>query len=245
LEGARRQPLKLSFLRKEEPELGGSGSVDADVCAESGKSFFGRARGPCMCMLCISTSVSLCLYSPEGREYKCAKSPPPFGSELDEKGVVICRLGFNVGMGMADAPWRDESATRRLNAELLLRKFLSASCDSCLKLLEKKLALEAVIGVLGVLFAARLGGGVVLRSSTSADGAGKDEILLLKGVPSGSRFKGGSLIGCRFFLFCCIVGVLSASDPEPTVSPRLCRIDPVLFLGVSSLAGLSPSAEML
>jgi hypothetical protein len=85
---------------------------------------------------------------------------------------------------------------------------------------------------------------VVVRSSTSAEGAGNDEILLLNGVPSGNRFRGGSLIGCRFFFVCCIVGVLSASDPEPTVSPRLWRIDPVLFLGVSSLAGLISNAEM-
>jgi hypothetical protein len=96
--------------------------------------------------------------------------------------------------------------------------------------LEKKLAFDAVIGVLGV-FALRLGGGVTLRSSTSADGAGKDDIRLLKGVPSGSRFNGGSLIGCRFFLVDgCTVGVLSGSDPAPTVRPLLCLMDPVLFL---------------
>jgi hypothetical protein len=105
--------------------------------------------------------------------------------------------------------------------------------------LEKKLALDAVMGVLGVL-AVRFGGGVTLRSSISADGAGKDEIRLLKGVPSGNKFNGGSLIGCRFFLLeGCTVGVLSGSDPAPTVKPLLCLMDPVLFL-----AGLAPKLSL-
>jgi hypothetical protein len=51
------------------------------------------------------------------------------------------------------------------------------------------------MGVLGVLLTVRFGGGVTLRTSTSAEGAGNDEMRLLKGVPRGSRFKGGSLIG--------------------------------------------------
>jgi len=122
----------------------------------------------------------------------------------------------------------DESAARRLKAELLLRKCLWYS--SWWLFLAKKFALEAVMGVLGVLLAARLGGGVTLRSSTSPEGAGKDDIRLLNGVPSGSRFSGGSLIGCRFFLLdCCTVGVLSPSVPAPTVSPRRCLMDPVLL----------------
>jgi hypothetical protein len=69
--------------------------------------------------------------------------------------------------------------------------------------LAKKLALDAVMGVLGVLLTERLGGGVRARSSTSAEGAGNVEMRLLKGVPSGNRFNGGSLIGCRFFLVDC------------------------------------------
>jgi hypothetical protein len=83
------------------------------------------------------------------------------------------------------------------------------------------------MGVLGVLLTARFGGGVTLRSSTSAEGAGNDDIrFLLKGVPSGSKFNGGSLIGWRFFLVDCgATGVLSGSDPEPTVRPRLCLIE--------------------
>lgn len=97
------------------------------------------------------------------------------------------------------------------------------------------------MGVLGVLFEARIGGGVTLRSSTSADGAGKDEIRLLNGVPSGSRFSGGSLIGCKFFLLdCCTAGDLSCSDPDPTVKPLRCLIDPGLFLAESVFAGLTP-----
>jgi hypothetical protein len=101
-------------------------------------------------------------------------------------------------------------------------------------LLEKKLAFEAVMGVLGVLLVARFGGGVRFLSSTSADGAGKEEMRLLNGVPSGSRFRGGSLIGWRFFLVdCCTVGVLSGSEPGPTVRPRRCLMDPVLVFDIS------------
>jgi hypothetical protein len=52
---------------------------------------------------------------------------------------------------------------------------------------------------------------------------------LLTGVSRGSRFSGGNLIGCKSFLLeCCIVGVRSASALAPTVSPRLCLMDPVL-----------------
>jgi hypothetical protein len=109
----------------------------------------------------------------------------------------------------------------------------------------KKLALEAVIGVLGVLLLARFGGGVVAaRLSSSAEGTGKDEILLLKGVPSGSRFRGGSLMGCRFFLLLLwgIKGALSTS-PDPTVSPLRCRVVLALF-GLSVFVGSSPNASM-
>ena len=115
-----------------------------------------------------------------------------------------------------------------MKAELLLRKCLWYS--SWLVCLEKKFAFDAVMGVLGVLLRARFGGGVTAPSSSSQDGAGKDDILLLKGVPSGSKLRGGSLIGCRFFLLdCCTGGVLSCSEPFPTVKPRLCLIDPELL----------------
>lgn len=92
------------------------------------------------------------------------------------------------------------SVVFRLKAELLLRRCLPPSYLSMLLFREKKLAFEAVIGVLGVLLVALLGGGVVLRASTSVEGAGNDEILLLNGVPRGSRLRGGSRIGCKFFL---------------------------------------------
>jgi len=91
-------------------------------------------------------------------------------------------------------------------------------------------ALDAVMGVLGVLFVARFGGGVSSRSLSSVDGTGKVEIRLFVGVPSGSKFNGGSRSGCKFFLVDCWTAVvLSGSDPAPTVNPLRCRIDPVVF----------------
>ena len=159
----------------------------------------------------------------------------PFGIELEEKGVVVaCRPGCRVGTGIADRPTCELSfasaCPRRLNAELLLRTCLPKSY-TLNPLPEKKLVLEAVIGVLGVLFVALFGGGVRLPWLGPADGAEKEEMRLLTGVSRGSRFRGGSLIGCKSFLLeCCIVGVRSKSALAPTVSPRLCLIDPVLEL---------------
>ena len=57
-DGARRQPLRLSLRRNEEPEEGVSGSVDVEVCAESEVSFFCNGRDPAGLMLCISTSLA-------------------------------------------------------------------------------------------------------------------------------------------------------------------------------------------
>lgn len=65
------------------------------------------------------------------------------------------------------------------------------------------MALDAVMGVLGVLFLVRFGGGVVVRLLLSADETGKVEIRLLVGEPSGSKFNGGSRSGCKFFLVDC------------------------------------------
>jgi hypothetical protein len=124
---ARLQPLKLSLRLNDEPEDGVSGSVEVDVCAESEVSFFCNGRGPATVMLCSSTSLSEDLYSPLGRGCRRANSPLPFGNELDAKGVVACRVGFNVGMGMVPmfgCASCEDSTARRLIAELLLRKCL-------------------------------------------------------------------------------------------------------------------------
>lgn len=98
MEDALRQPLKLSLRRSEEFEGGVSSSGSVDVCAESDVSFFCSGRGPAT-ILCISKSL-LGLYSPLGRPCKRLNSPLFLGSELEEKGVVACRVGFKVGMGM-------------------------------------------------------------------------------------------------------------------------------------------------
>jgi hypothetical protein len=126
-DGARRQPLRLSLRRNEEPEEGVSGSVEVDVCAESEVSFFCNGRDPAGLMLCISTSLAPVWYSPLGRGCRRVNSPLPFGSELEAKGVVACLVGLRVGMGivpMAGGPPKG-SAARKLYAELLLRSWLS------------------------------------------------------------------------------------------------------------------------
>lgn len=126
-EDARRQPLKLSLRLSEEPEDGVSGSVEVEVCAESEVSFFCNGRAPAGLMLCISTSFALVWYSPLGRGCKRENSPLPFGSEFEANGVVACRVGFRVGIGIvpiAGGP-PNGSAARRLYAELLLRRCFS------------------------------------------------------------------------------------------------------------------------
>lgn len=52
-------------------------------------------------MFCSSTSLLLYLYSPLGRGCRRANSPLPLGNEFEAKGVVVCRVGFRVGMGIA------------------------------------------------------------------------------------------------------------------------------------------------
>lgn len=66
LEGALRQPLRLSLRLKEEPEDGVSGSVEVEVCAESDVSFFCSGREPAGFMFCSSTSLAPVWYSPLG-----------------------------------------------------------------------------------------------------------------------------------------------------------------------------------
>jgi hypothetical protein len=65
--------------------------------------------------------------------------------------------------------------------------------------LEKKVAFEAVMGVLGVFIVVRRPGGVPGRSSAS-DFALNALIRAEVGVLKGSRFKGGNRNVCKFFL---------------------------------------------
>ena len=79
---------------------------------------------------------------------------------------------------------------------------MSSSC----RLREKNVALEAVIGVLGVFALALLGGGVRFASRSSKVAVSKALIFAAVGVLRGSRFSGGSRMGCNFFLLTCVVG---------------------------------------
>lgn len=74
----------------------------------------------------------------------------------------------------------------------------SSAC-SCARVLddEKNDALDAVIGVLGVLLG-RLGGGVTIPDS-EADSGLRAATLAAVGVLNGSNVKGGSRKDCKFF----------------------------------------------
>ena len=73
----------------------------------------------------------------------------------------------------------------------------------------KKRALEAVIGVLGVL-AGRRGGGVVGVDNVSPVGSDKVAILVAVEALAGSKFSGGSLRGCSVRLPFCAPDALSS-----------------------------------
>lgn len=62
----------------------------------------------------------------------------------------------------------------------------------------KKLAFEAVIGVLGV-FGIICAEGVWALRAPSSSRSFSASILVAIGVPRGSRLRGGSFKGCRFF----------------------------------------------
>lgn len=89
---------------------------------------------------------------------------------------------------------------------MLLRIVGASSAFLCP--LEKKLALDAVIGVLGVFILLRVPGGVAGRSPASGLLC-RDLILADVGVLRGSRFSGGSRRVCNAFLLallCCCFG---------------------------------------
>ena len=65
----------------------------------------------------------------------------------------------------------------------------------------EKLALEAVIGVVGVALVPFFGGGVTVPSSFEAEPSYKAAIFEAVGVLNGRRFRGGSLNGCKVRLF--------------------------------------------
>lgn len=78
--------------------------------------------------------------------------------------------------------------------------------------LEKKLAFEAVIGVLGVFMLILVAGGVEGGSAVSTRESLNAFILAAVGVLKGKRFSGGSLAAGPFFAgfgcgFCCLGSV--------------------------------------
>lgn len=88
------------------------------------------------------------------------------------------------------------------------------------------MALEAVIGVLGVLAALRLKGGVEPLSSTSLLVVEKELILAAVGVDKGSRLSGGRRSGWSDFLFTAgTAGGVSEFAPLPMVRPLRCCLE--------------------
>jgi hypothetical protein len=94
--------------------------------------------------------------------------------------------------------------------ELLLRR-LGISMVSSYRLLEKKVLLDAVSGVVGVLGACRDGGGLRSRGfSLCSSGAP----TLVDDRFNGPKFRGGKLSGCRCFRVWILLSVLLSSMSE-------------------------------
>lgn len=128
-------------------------------------------------------------------------SPPFFGNDEEINGDTVCLACRLIGIGF-DSAWLnsiwDDASDRKKCMELLLL-ICARDCSglSSLRFLEKNDAFEAVMGVLGVFGCTCLGGGV-LRSSAPAASC-RAATLDAVGVLKGSKFKGGSRSGCRFF----------------------------------------------
>lgn len=87
---------------------------------------------------------------------------------------------------------------------------------------EKKVALDAVMGVLGVFIVLRARGGVVVPSLESFFEL-NDLIFAAVGVLKGRRFNGGNLRVCRFFLLDLRCGLaLSSRSTEDSVGAGSC-----------------------
>src|ERR1700742_183423 len=133
-----------------------------------------------------------------------------FGTEEDTKGESVRALSpsnENTGrLGLISLGGRI-SSVRRAWCEVLLRIVGASSAFLCPR--EKKLAFEAVIGVLGVFMLLRMPGGVA-GGSPGSPLAFSDLILAEVGVLRGNRFNGGSLSVCNAFLLalgcCCCFG---------------------------------------
>jgi hypothetical protein len=132
------------------------------------------------------------------------------GTEDDTNGESVRALSAsneNAGrLGLISLGGRS-SSVRRAWCEVLLRIVGASSAGLCPR--EKKLALEAVIGVLGVFMLFRMPGGVA-GGSPDSDLTLSDLILAEVGVLRGNKFNGGSLRVCNAFLLalccCCCFG---------------------------------------
>jgi len=148
---------------------------------------------------------------------------PPFGADEERKGETAgLRDGVLFERSRMDSEELVVSSALGLSkrvwcTELLLRG-IGMAATSSKRLLEKKLLLEAVIGVVGVLACFRVGGGVDFPISElcSCNAA----ILAAVGVLKGPRFNGGRLRGCRFLFEGFAASLCSTSDEVPAIDLR-------------------------
>ena len=107
-----------------------------------------------------------------------------------------------------------------------------------MRLLEKKLALDAVIGVLGVVAIPYLGGGVTVPGSKEAGCLSMAAIFAAVGVLSGRRLRGGNRKGCnvRLLTFAPAAGLLSPATPAFMVRALLCLVSRSLCMDSVSVA---------
>jgi hypothetical protein len=230
--------LRLSFRRSEDADEGVSGSAGLDDC---GVSFFTSlmdvcARGPFNLVFLGSVAVFVAVYSSLFFDRNEPKSPLDLGREVEMKGECDgCPrrlLATGCPLELESLPSRRRGVSDPaswVELVLLICKGVWIASSSLRSL--KKLAFEAVIGVLGVALWFHFGGGVEVPSSTLR-GSCRALTLAIVGVLKGNKLRGGNRNGCKFFLLTLEVsdGLDSPSNLSPTL-PRFRRSSSSIFKG--------------
>ena len=242
--------MRLSFRRRVLPNE--VFSVSAEALDGAARSTFDillvvSALGPVNLLGLGSAPTLLGCRSVVAFSFIASNSLFDFGKDADVKGETVLRGGF-ISIAFAacvvEIPGIRKCAPSdlRLKCELLVRRWDGIVLSSCEVRRVKKFALEAVMGVLGVFCAPRLGGGVVgLRSSFVLECA-RAAILSAVGSLAGSRFNGGSRIGCKVRLPFCAPEALS-SPSSRCIAEALVRCRSTTAFGVSLSEDVDEAAE--
>lgn len=184
------------------------------------------ARGPVNLVVRDSLPRLIVLYSPLSFGRTWWTSPLIFISDVDD-GVIVCRPDRAARASFASiAAALDEGATCSEADSARLPSRMGVFCSYWLW--EKKLALDAVIGVVGVLVFPRDIGGVARPAAAAAAApvvrSWSAATLATVGVLSGKRLSGGSRRGWRFRRLAAGVAVTAVSPSDGRRGKDMARL---------------------